>query len=49
MDGAAAAGHLEMVKWLHGKKLECTTDAMDGAAEGGHLNVVEVGNRLLQI
>lgn len=42
MDGAAAAGHLEMVKWLHGKDEECTTDAMDGAAEEGQLDVVKV-------
>lgn len=48
MDRAAAAGHLEMVKWLHGKDLECTTDAMDGAAEGGHLSVVEVGNHFIR-
>lgn len=42
IDGAAAAGHLEMVRWLHGKQAECTTDAMDLAAQEGHLEVVEV-------
>lgn len=42
MDGAAAAGHLEMVMWLHGEKAECSRDAMDFAAREGHLEVVQV-------
>ncbi|CAN0278508.1 unnamed protein product, partial [Ectocarpus sp. 13 AM-2016] len=43
MDGAAAAGHLDMVVWLHEHGGACTTDAMDLAARGGHLDVVQVG------
>lgn len=42
MDGAAAAGKLDMVRYLHGKKVECSTDAMDHAAQEGHLEVVQV-------
>lgn len=42
MDGAAAAGKLDMVQYLHGKKVECSTDAMDHAAQEGHLKVVQV-------
>lgn len=42
MDGAAAAGKLDMVRYLHGKKVECSTDAMDNAAQEGHLEVVQV-------
>ncbi|CAM9737632.1 unnamed protein product, partial [Ectocarpus sp. 12 AP-2014] len=41
MDGAAAAGHLDMVVWLHEHGGACTTDAMDLAARGGHLDVVQ--------
>ncbi|TMW61218.1 hypothetical protein Poli38472_013681 [Pythium oligandrum] len=42
MDGAAANGHLEMVKYLHsGRKEGCTTAAMNEAAGNGHLSVVE--------
>lgn len=37
MDGAAANGHLEVVRWLHNNRLEgCTTKAMEGAALNGH-------------
>lgn len=42
MDGAAAGGHLAMVKWLHEKGFGCTTAAMDSAAQEGHLEVVQV-------
>lgn len=42
MASAAGAGHLDMVKWLHEKQAECTTDAMDMAAKEGHLEVVKV-------
>ncbi|CBJ49183.1 pyridoxamine 5\'-phosphate oxidase [Ectocarpus siliculosus] len=41
MDGAAAAGHLDMVVWLHEQGGACTTDAMDLAARGGHLDIVQ--------
>eukprot|EP00752_Nemacystus_decipiens_P002830 g2638.t1 len=41
MDGAAAGGHLAMVKWLHEKGFGCTTAAMDSAAQDGHLEVVQ--------
>ncbi|KAG3242646.1 hypothetical protein PI124_g12527 [Phytophthora idaei] len=42
MDGAAAAGHLDVVNWLHVNRTEgCTTDAMDLAALNGHLEVVQ--------
>lgn len=43
MDGAAAAGHLDMVVWLHEHGGACTTDAMDLAARGGYLDIVQVG------
>lgn len=42
MDGAAAAGYLEMVMWLHEYGASCTTDAMDLAAEEGRLDIVQV-------
>lgn len=44
MTGAAAAGHLEMVKWLDEKGAPCTTEAMDVAAQEGHLDIVKVGS-----
>lgn len=45
MDGAAAAGHLPMVAWLHEQGHGCTTAAMDLAAQGGHLEIVQVGQK----
>lgn len=42
MEGAAAGGHLEMVKWLNDKQVESSVDAMDLAAQEGHLDVVQV-------
>lgn len=48
MIGAAAGGHLEMIKWLNEKEVESTTEAMDRAAQGGHLDVVEVSLLLLR-
>lgn len=40
MDGAACAGYLEVVKFLHETRREgCTIDAMDSAARRGHLEV----------
>lgn len=44
LDGAAAAGQLDMVKWLSAKGVECSTDAMDRAAQEGQLEVVQVRN-----
>ncbi|KAE9045228.1 hypothetical protein PR003_g6219 [Phytophthora rubi] len=42
MDGAAANGHLEVVRYLHTQRTEgCTAAAMDGAARNGHLDVVQ--------
>jgi ankyrin repeat protein len=42
MDGAAGAGHLAVVKWLHTNRSEgCTTAAMDEAAANGHWDVVK--------
>ncbi|CAN0433508.1 unnamed protein product, partial [Ectocarpus fasciculatus] len=42
MNGAAAAGNMEVVKWLHDNRTEgCTEKAMDGAAANGHLEMVE--------
>ena len=42
MDGSAAYGHLEMVKWLHQNRTEgCTTIAMGWAAGNGHLETVK--------
>ncbi|KAE9274379.1 hypothetical protein PR003_g29627, partial [Phytophthora rubi] len=42
MDGAAANGHFEVVRWLHENRTEgCTTDAMDCAARNGHLELVQ--------
>lgn len=42
-NGAAANGHLEVVKWLHEHRLEgCSGRAMDGAASAGHLNVMQL-------
>jgi hypothetical protein len=40
-DGAAANGHLEVIKWLHENKkdVECTENALDKAAAKGHLEV----------
>lgn len=49
MDGAAAAGHLDMVVWLHEQGGSCTTDAMDLAARGGHLDIVQVGYYTLKV
>ncbi|CAN0063652.1 unnamed protein product [Choristocarpus tenellus] len=41
MDSAAAAGHLDVVKWLHKHRTEgATKAAMDWAAAKGHLQVV---------
>jgi hypothetical protein len=42
MDGAAARGHLDVVRWLHANCSEgCTVAAMDLAAKNGHLHVIE--------
>ncbi|KAL3657638.1 hypothetical protein V7S43_017443 [Phytophthora oleae] len=42
MDGAAANGHLHVVKWLHEHTSGgCTSNAMDGAAEHGHLSLLK--------
>ena len=42
MDGAAANGHIDIIKWLHENRSEgCTTDAMDYAARSGHLEVIK--------
>ncbi|KUF98109.1 hypothetical protein AM588_10007390 [Phytophthora nicotianae] len=42
IDNAAAAGHLDVVKWLHVNRTDgCTADAMDLAALNGHLEVVQ--------
>ncbi len=41
MDGAAANGHLHVVKYLHEHKKPCSTMAMDGAAANGHWDVVQ--------
>ncbi|TMW58654.1 hypothetical protein Poli38472_010213 [Pythium oligandrum] len=42
MDGAAANGDSEMVRYLHEERTEgCTTRAMDKAAANGHLSMVE--------
>ncbi|GMF44317.1 unnamed protein product [Phytophthora fragariaefolia] len=41
MDGAAAGGHLNVVRWLHENRPEgCTTAAMNMAAANGHLEMV---------
>ncbi|KAE9217211.1 hypothetical protein PF005_g8741 [Phytophthora fragariae] len=41
MDGAAANGHLEVVRYLHTQRTEgCTVAAMDGAARNGHVETV---------
>jgi hypothetical protein len=40
MDNAAANGHLEMIKWLHGQHAWCTKQAMNLAASNDHLDVV---------
>ncbi|EGZ14852.1 hypothetical protein PHYSODRAFT_509463, partial [Phytophthora sojae] len=45
MDGAAANGHQDGVKWLHEHRSEgCTVAAMDGAAEHGHLKMHHSGD-----
>lgn len=42
MDGAAAMGHLEVVKWLHARRSEgCTMRALDGAIANNHFDVME--------
>ncbi|KAG7391429.1 hypothetical protein PHYPSEUDO_004964 [Phytophthora pseudosyringae] len=42
MDGAAARGRLDLVKWLSVVRNEgCTIAAIDGAARNGHLKVVK--------
>ncbi|ETL99880.1 hypothetical protein L917_03348 [Phytophthora nicotianae] len=42
MDGAAANGHLEIVRYLHERRTEgCTVAAMDGAARNGFMEVVQ--------
>lgn len=42
IDGAAACGQLEVVKYLNENRTEgCTEDAMNYAAENGHLEVVK--------
>ncbi|KAE9032428.1 hypothetical protein PR003_g4817 [Phytophthora rubi] len=42
MNGAAANGHLNVVRWLHENRMEgCTVSAMDLAATNGHLAVVQ--------
>jgi hypothetical protein len=42
MDGAAARGRLDLVKWLSVVRNEgCSIAAMDGAARNGHLKVVK--------
>ncbi|KAF0694208.1 hypothetical protein As57867_014838, partial [Aphanomyces stellatus] len=40
LDAAAANGHLELVRFLHGHGVQCTTFALDQAATNGHLDVV---------
>ncbi|KAF0695171.1 Aste57867_13996 [Aphanomyces stellatus] len=40
LDAASASGHLELVRFLHGRNVECTTYALDQAATNGHLDVV---------
>ncbi|RLN95524.1 hypothetical protein BBJ28_00021025 [Nothophytophthora sp. Chile5] len=41
MDGAAAKGRLDLVRWLHETRSEgCSKAAMDGAAANGHLTVM---------
>ncbi|GMF20672.1 unnamed protein product [Phytophthora lilii] len=42
INGAAAHGHLDVVRWLHANRTEgCTTTAMDLAAQNGHLEMVQ--------
>ncbi|CAH0514109.1 unnamed protein product [Peronospora belbahrii] len=42
MDGAAARGRLDLVKWLSVTRSEgCTIAAIDGAARNGHLKMVK--------
>lgn len=42
MDGAAAGGHLDILKLLHYERAEgCTANAMDRAAGNGHLDIVK--------
>lgn len=38
---ACKHGNLEIVKWLHNKKVEATSRAMDLAAGNGHLDIVK--------
>ncbi|KAE9103941.1 hypothetical protein PF007_g14218 [Phytophthora fragariae] len=42
IDGAAAHGHLDIVRWLHENRTEgCSTAAMDLASRNGHLEMVQ--------
>ncbi|CAM9635391.1 unnamed protein product [Scytosiphon promiscuus] len=42
VDGAAAKGHLKVIRWLYRHRLEGgTTAAIDAAAANGHLHVLE--------
>lgn len=43
LNGAASAGHLDIVKWIHKHIPEVAVikEAMDGAAENGHLEMVQ--------
>ncbi|ETL79086.1 hypothetical protein L917_20206 [Phytophthora nicotianae] len=42
MDGAAANGHLHVLRWLFGNENKgCTTEAMSLAARNGHFEVVQ--------
>lgn len=41
MELACKHGNLEIVKWLHNKKVEATSRAMDLAAGNGHLDIVK--------
>ncbi|CAN0095141.1 unnamed protein product [Scytosiphon promiscuus] len=40
MDRAARKGLIDVLKYLHQRGQECTTEALDGAAKEGHLQVV---------
>lgn len=41
MELACKHGNLEIVKWLHNKKVEATSRAMDLAAGNGHIDIVK--------